>query len=64
MTTEAKQFLHELGGSHVPLTSHEAVVLRIAQDQLRWVGFISERHMEVLERANKRTKRRKGNKGN
>jgi len=51
MTTEAKKLLHELKGSQVPLTNHEAVVLRIAQDQLRWVSFISERHLEVLERA-------------
>ena len=64
MTTEAKKLLHELSGSQVSLTIHEAVVLRIAQDQLRWVGFISTRHTEVLQRANKRTKRRKGNKGN
>jgi len=61
---DARKLLHELRGSHVPLTSHEAVVLRIAKDQLEWLGFLSERHMEVLQRVSQRTKRTKGIKGN
>jgi len=48
---DAKKLICELRGSQVPLTSHEAVVLQIADQQIRWVGFISERYMEVLERA-------------
>ncbi len=49
---DARKLIHELRGPRrVPLTSHEAVVLEIADQQMRWVEFISERHVEVLERA-------------
>ena len=50
-TVKRKKLIQKLKDSLAPLTAHEAMVLEIAVSQMEWVGFISERHGQVLERA-------------